>query len=41
VLELARRQDPDLPVPGPEELSLDFYVSNADAFLQSRGDAKP
>jgi chemotaxis protein methyltransferase CheR len=41
VLELARRQDPDLPVPGPEELSLDFYVSNADAFLQSRGDAQP
>ena len=37
-LTLARDLDLSEPVPGPELLSLDFYVSNAAAFLQSLGD---
>jgi len=37
-LSLAKNLDPDEPVAGPEMLSLDFYVSNAGAFLQSLGD---
>jgi chemotaxis protein methyltransferase CheR len=41
VLELARRWDPRHPVPGPEALSLDFYVSNAEAFIQSQGQELP
>ena len=39
VLELARHIDPSKPVPGPESLTLDFYVGNAEAFLQSQGDS--
>ena len=38
-LRLARGLDPAKPVAGPEPLSLDFYVGNAEAFLQSLGDA--
>jgi chemotaxis protein methyltransferase CheR len=40
-LLLARDLDLSEPVPGPELLSLDFYVSNAAAFLQSLGDEHP
>jgi chemotaxis protein methyltransferase CheR len=40
-LILARHLDLSEPVPGPELLSLDFYVSNAAAFLQSLGDEHP
>ena len=40
-LVLARDLDLSEPVPGPELLSLDFYVSNAAAFLQSLGDEHP
>lgn len=39
VLGLAKALKPDSLVPGPEPLSADFYVSNAEAFLQSLGDA--
>lgn len=39
VLVLAQGRQADAMVPGPEPLSLDFYVGNAEAFLQSQGDA--
>jgi chemotaxis protein methyltransferase CheR len=38
-LRLSRGMDPAQVIPGPEPLSVDFYVGNAEAFLQSLGDA--
>jgi chemotaxis methyl-accepting protein methylase len=41
VLSLARGRNSSQVVAGPEALSLDFYVSNAEAFLNSQGEDLP